>query len=54
MALVKWLNVDGAAANLKYLSLQDNEGLGEAEQAAIRVACPDGAKPTFSMVDYAP
>jgi len=40
--LGKWLGVEGAAANLKLLELIYNPGLGEAERAAIRAACPMG------------
>ena len=47
-ALAKWLGVEGAAANLKVLNLNNNEGLGEAEQAAIRAACPEGVDPDFN------
>ena len=41
-ALVVWLAVDGATDNLKYLVV--NGGLGEAERAAIKSACPDGVE----------
>lgn len=47
-ALVKWLALEGAEANLKVLDLRFNEGLGAAEKVAINKACPEDVKPTFN------
>lgn len=43
--------MDGAAAELKWLQLKGNEGLGKAEQAAINGACPAGAEAYFEDSD---
>jgi len=44
--------VESAAANLKTLSLAGNEGLGEAEQAAITDAAPSSEAPKARSVTY--